>query len=238
MKKLIVLLVIAVAACATTRVPAPSTAPAVSEPGASHAEPAAAVPQEKKIAAAEPAAPAPESVKPALQPAAQQPAVAVKKEQETAPVPEDRQPEKQQTSPLVAAKQPEPAIMEQRKSSVPETREQAVPDHQRQSLADLAADNDERLMSVFVGMYRKTVETIMGDHNPFRRRTITGTDGQTYDVVFYLTREPRKGKAITDRMLTPIIFKKGRVVALGNYQLKKLIRTGTLERPKVVGARH
>jgi hypothetical protein len=74
------------------------------------------------------------------------------------------------------------------------------------------------------------------DHNPYKRRTIMGTEGEAYDVVFYLTREPRKGKGITDRMLTPIIFKKGRVVALGNYQLKKLIRTGTLERPRLTKA--
>ena len=109
-----------------------------------------------------------------------------------------------------------------------------VPDHKLQSLTDLAEANDEHIMNVYVGMYRKTVDQIMGtDHNPYRRRTISGTDGQTYEVLLYLTREPRKGKPVMDRMLTPVIFKQGRVVAIGNYQLKKLIRAGTLDRSKL-----
>ncbi len=91
-------------------------------------------------------------------------------------------------------------------------------------------------MNVYVGMYKKTVETIMGPdrRNPYRKTTITGREDQVYEVLFYLTREPRQGKPITDRMLSPVIFRKGRVVAMGNYKLKKLIRDGTLERRRPV----
>jgi|APFre7841882630_1041343.scaffolds.fasta_scaffold06044_5 hypothetical protein len=84
-------------------------------------------------------------------------------------------------------------------------------------------------------MYRKAVEEIMGTaQNPYKRQAFTGADGQVYDILFYLTREPRKGRPIKERMLTPVIFKKSRVAAIGSYQLKKLIRTGTLGRRKPV----
>lgn len=92
-------------------------------------------------------------------------------------------------------------------------------------------------MHVFVGMYRKTVDKIMGsERKPYRRKTINGSDGYIYEVIFYLTREPRQGRMINDRMLTPVIFKQGKVAAMGNYQLKKLNRTGTLDRTKLMTA--
>jgi hypothetical protein len=149
---------------------------------------------------------------------------------------ESQRPAEQAQPPVVAMKQPETL---ERKRPPAHGLEKPIPDHKLQSLTELAEANDDRIMNVFVGMYRKTVETIMGtDRNPYRKTTITGTDGQVYDILFYLTREPRQGKPITDRMLSPIIFKKGRVVAMGNYQLKKLTRNGTLERtrPAALGA--
>ena len=102
-----------------------------------------------------------------------------------------------------------------------------------QGLVELAERNDEKIMSVFVGMYRRNVDDIMGTvRNPYKHQTITGADDQVYEVLYYLTREPRKGRPISDRMLTPVIFKKGRVAAIGAYQLKKLIQTGTIGRQK------
>jgi hypothetical protein len=108
-----------------------------------------------------------------------------------------------------------------------------VPDHKLMGLVELAERNDKNLLEVSVGMYRKTVEGIMGSaRNPYKRATITGSNDQVYEVFYYLTREPRKGRPITNRMLTPIIYKKSRVVAIGTYQLKKLIRTGSVGRQK------
>jgi hypothetical protein len=108
-----------------------------------------------------------------------------------------------------------------------------VPNHKLQGLVELAEKNDEKIANVYVGMYRKMVEEIMGTaRNPYKRQTITLADDQVYEIVYYLTREPRKGRPITDRMLTPVIFKKGRVAAIGTYHLKKLIRTGTVGRQK------
>jgi len=108
-----------------------------------------------------------------------------------------------------------------------------VPDYKLHGLVELAEKNDEKIMNVFVGMYRKTVEGVMGTaQNPYKHQTIMGANGQAYEVLFYLTREPRKGKPISDRMLTPVIFKQGRVAGIGAYQLKKLLRTGSLDRQK------
>jgi hypothetical protein len=99
--------------------------------------------------------------------------------------------------------------------------------------ARLAEANENKLLNIYKGMDKYTVETIMAsDHNPYKREKITGTKGQAYEVLFYLTREPRKNKPITDRQLTPVIFKNGELVAMGNFQLKKLRNSGTLGREK------
>jgi hypothetical protein len=100
-------------------------------------------------------------------------------------------------------------------------------------LARLAAANDEKLIRVFVGMDRATVELTMASaHNPAKRERITGSAGQLYEVLFYVTREPRNGKSITERLMTPVIFKNNEVVAIGNFHLKKLRTTGNVERKK------
>ena len=102
-----------------------------------------------------------------------------------------------------------------------------------EGLAGLAARNDEKMLQIYVGMYQKTVKSIMSDHrNPYKKEMVTGSDGQVYEIAFYLTREPHKGKPLTDRMLTPVIFRQGKVVGIGAYQYKKLIRTKSLSREK------
>lgn len=226
MKKLIVVLLIAAAGCATPRAPEPASSAISQAPETVRVEPAPIPPLEKPAEIIiQPASPAPEPAPQASQP------LAVKKEEPKHPPVEVRKPGEEAQPPIVASKQPETPLIEQTRKPSSELREKPVSDQRLQSLTTLADANDEKIMNVFVGMYRKTVETIMGsDRNPFRKTKIIGIDGDIYDVLFYLTREPRQGKPITDRMLFPVIFKKGRVVAMGNYQLKKLIRNGTLER--------
>ena len=100
-------------------------------------------------------------------------------------------------------------------------------------LARITEENDEKLIRIFVGMDRATVEATMASaHNPAKRERITGSAGQTYEVLFYLTREPRKGKPVTERLMTPVILRNNEVVAIGNFHLKKLRTTGSVERKK------
>lgn len=133
----------------------------------------------------------------------------------------------------VVRKEPSPGPRQKTERPLLPFKEPPVPDYKLQSLTRLAAENDEKILNIYVGMYKKTVEDVMGTaHNPYKHQKITGSEGKIYEVLYYLTREPRKGRPITDRMLTPVIFRKGQVAAIGNYQLKRLIRTGTLSRPK------
>lgn len=100
----------------------------------------------------------------------------------------------------------------------------------RPSRAELVALNDERLLDVYPGMGRRRVEQLMTVQydgkpwNPFKRETLRGRDGKAYSVVFYLTREPAPGKAITEAQLTPVIFENDKVYAIGRHPLKKLRR--------------
>ena len=230
MKKLIVVLLIAAAGCATPRAPEPGPSAIAREPETVRVEPAPVPPP---APAEKPAPIITQPASPAAEPApVSQPPVAEKEEPKQHPS-ASRKPD-EQAPPVVASKQPETPVTEEAKWPSSALREKPVSNHRLQSLTELADANDDKIMNVFVGMYRKTVETIMGQsRNPYRKTKITGTDGD-YDVLFYLTREPRQGKPITDRMLYPVIFKRGRVIAMGNYQLKKLILNGTLERRKAV----
>lgn len=89
------------------------------------------------------------------------------------------------------------------------------------------------MLQIYVGMYQKTVKSVLSDRrNPYKKETLKGLDGQTYEIAFYLTREPRKGKPLTDRMFTPVIFRQGKVVGIGAYQYKRLLRNKSLDREK------
>jgi hypothetical protein len=100
-------------------------------------------------------------------------------------------------------------------------------------MAKLAAANDEKLLRVYVGMDRAMVDMIMKSaHNPAKREQITGRDGRIYEVLFYLNREPGKGKQVTERQMTPVIFKDKKVVAIGKFHLRKLRSSGNIERKK------
>jgi hypothetical protein len=109
--------------------------------------------------------------------------------------------------------------------------ETGAPPARRLTTAELATLNDERLIDVYRGMSREAVERIMdvrqGERplNPFGREWLRTTDGRRYEVIYYLTREPRKGRAVSARDLTPVIFQDDKVYAIGHYPLKKLKRT-------------
>jgi hypothetical protein len=99
-------------------------------------------------------------------------------------------------------------------------------------LSSFAANNDEKLLKIYVGMSREQTEKIMGivQHagifsNPYKEDTVRGAAGQVYKVLFYVTREPAHGRPLSNRHLTPVIIKDDSVYAIGRYQLKKLIRT-------------
>jgi hypothetical protein len=219
---LIIALLIVAAGCATSRGPEP-VAPLLPE---ASVKPAPAAPVEKPTPITrQPALPAPEG----SQPGAVEKVISKSGHAETP---------KPAISVLLLAptsKQTETPAVEKRKKPSAETRDKGATRHKSLSLAEFAAANDNKLMNVYAGMYKKTVEMIMGtDRNPYRKTKIAGAKGQVYEVLFYLTREPRQGKPITDRMLWPIIFRKGRVVAMGHYKLKKLLINGTLERKRQV----
>jgi hypothetical protein len=111
----------------------------------------------------------------------------------------------------------------------PAVEPEAVPVTQL-SLREFIERNDERLLHVFVGMSRQGVDRLMNGQrsglytNPFRQQSISLGDGRRFDVLYYLTREPHAGKGITETMLTPVIFRNDRIVAIGRYPLKKLRR--------------
>jgi hypothetical protein len=106
------------------------------------------------------------------------------------------------------------------------------------SLNDFAEANDEKLLNVYPGMSRQTVERIMDGHqsgkwaNPYKQQAVINADGKSHDVLFYLTRAPRQGQRVTENFLTPVIFQNERVTAIGRYPLKKIRRAACLSRAK------
>jgi hypothetical protein len=117
-------------------------------------------------------------------------------------------------------------------ASLPHTTDKAVPEV-RSGWSRLVEYNDKKLVNVYKGMDKATVLLIMkSSHNPSKREKITGSEGQIYEVLFYLTREPRKGKPITENLMTPVIIRNNEVVAIGKFSLKKLRTTGSVERKK------
>jgi hypothetical protein len=213
MRKAILVLLIITAGCATIPFREPASPVATLQQPALPAEPQAHQPTTQPEPDRLQAAREREEVIP---PMATEPSPAV--------IPDEYSSGRYQTQPAMQQKQEKPPRI---------ANDLPVPGYKLQGLVELAERNDEKIMNVFVGMYRKTVEDIMGmARNPYKRQTIAGADNQVYEVLYYLTREPRKGRPITDRMLTPVIFKQGRVAAIGSYQLKKLIQTGTIGRQK------
>lgn len=106
------------------------------------------------------------------------------------------------------------------------------------SLSDFAEANDEKLLFVYPGMSRQTVERIMDGNqsgkwtNPYKHQAVINADGVNYDVLFYLTRAPRQGQRVRESLLTPVIFQNDRVTAIGRYPLKKIRRAACQSRAK------
>lgn len=219
MKRALLILLLFATGCATLSTPAP-VSPVAGTDSKPQVEPAPA-PQEIKEPPATPATQ--ETVKTPPSPFTAQPP----------PSPEHPAPSLLQESTAPSKETLPPAVPQKQEKTSRASRDLPVPDYKLQGLVNLALKNDDKIMNVFVGMDKKAVEDVMGGgQNPFKRQTVTGIDNQKYEILYYLTREPRKGRPITDRMLTPVIFKKGRVAAIGAYHLKKLLRTGTLGRQK------
>jgi hypothetical protein len=103
-------------------------------------------------------------------------------------------------------------------------------------LEEFTEANDEKLLNIYVGMSRKTVERLMDGHqsgkwtNPYKHQTVMDADGKKHEVLFYLTRAPRPGQRVTENFLTPVIFQNERVTAIGRYPLKKLRRVACQSR--------
>jgi hypothetical protein len=103
-------------------------------------------------------------------------------------------------------------------------------------LEEFTEANDEKLLNIYVGMSRQTVERLMDGHqsgkwiNPYKHQTVTDAAGKKHEVLFYLTRAPRQGQRITENYLTPVIFQNERVTAIGRYPLKKLRRVACQSR--------
>ena len=83
--------------------------------------------------------------------------------------------------------------------------------------------NRAAIAKVEIGMSKLQVENIMGSRaaeglsgryeNPYKREIIRGTDGQSYDVLYYYTQQI--GERQIETGLTPVVFDEGRVVGIG-----------------------
>lgn len=133
-------------------------------------------------------------------------------------------------APAVAVAQPAPLVPE------PESLPEAPVSRRSLSLDDFAQTNDDKLLQVYVGMALVRVERLMDGHqsgkwiNPYKRQMLHGRDGRNYEVLFYLTSTPLAGRRVTENLLTPVIVRDDKVVAIGRYPLKKLRRGDCLGR--------
>ncbi len=84
--------------------------------------------------------------------------------------------------------------------------------------------NRQAMNKIELGMSKIQVETVMGNRsaedrfegryeNPFKRETVRGVDGNTYDVMYYYTQQI--GNKPIESGLTPVVFLTGKVVGIG-----------------------
>jgi len=130
-----------------------------------------------------------------------------------------------------AMETPAPAQPSETEPASPDMDTSAAPTGRRiLTVNEFVERNDERLLQVYVGMSRRSVEQLMqgvgtGPYaNPFRRQLLTDLQGERYEVLYFLTRAPTTGRRVTENQLTPVIFRDDRVVAIGRFPLKKLRR--------------
>lgn len=102
--------------------------------------------------------------------------------------------------------------------------------------AEMRDANRAALNRVDIGMTKGQVVTTMGDRsateaasgtytNPFKRETIKGLDGKTYDVLFYYTQQI--GDKAIESGLTPIVFLDNKVSGIGWGYLDSLSGNST-----------
>ena len=165
MRKLIIVLLIATAGCATPRAPELEKSEIAPVPQMVRVAPMPESPAVKPATLVlQPVSPLPESA-----PAVSQPFTVRKEETKHQPAGVRKPGEHEQPS-VVASKQPQMTVIEETKRPTLELREKPMLGHRLQSLTALATANDDKLLNVFVGMYWNTVETIMGaDRNPYRK---------------------------------------------------------------------
>jgi hypothetical protein len=89
----------------------------------------------------------------------------------------------------------------------------------------LRTQNAENIRKLTVGMRKEVVMQLMGTEpskgvfmwidNPYRTETVTGQDGQIYEVLYYYTDLKKRDDKITDDELTPLVFTDGKLVGWG-----------------------
>lgn len=108
-------------------------------------------------------------------------------------------------------------------------------------LEQLRSANKQNLARLAPGMTRMEVESVMGHEqaggglpevvfgrvqylrakNPMREETVKGADGAEYLALFYYTDVKQRDDKITDDELTPVVFRDGKVVGIGQEFLKR-----------------
>ena len=114
------------------------------------------------------------------------------------------------------------------------------------SVEQLRENNKKNIAQLTLGTPRAQVEKLMGDasaggkagdilfgrlqylevKNPQRVEQITGSDGTTYDVLFYYTDLKARDDKITDDELTPLVFRGHELAGIGYEFLGKLKSKG------------
>lgn len=95
--------------------------------------------------------------------------------------------------------------------------------------------NRSALTKIEVGMSRAQVESTMGSRsaegasgrfdNPYKRETVRGTDGRSYDVLYYYSQQV--GERPIETGLTPVVFYEGHVVGIGDGFLDGIAGSST-----------
>lgn len=103
------------------------------------------------------------------------------------------------------------------------------------SYSTLRDSNRANLNLIEVGMPKDRVASIMGNKirsgmdgtisNPYRRETLLGLDGKSYDVLFYYT--DRIGEKDVETGLTPVVFLDGKVSGIGWRYMNSVVGSST-----------
>ena len=103
------------------------------------------------------------------------------------------------------------------------------------SYSSLRNSNRANLNLIEVGMPKERVASIMGSEtgsgmdgtitNPYRRETLLGLDGRSYDVLFYYT--DRIGEKSVETGLTPVVFLDGKVSGIGWTYMDSVVGAST-----------